>query len=102
MADNVLDSGPPSAKRPKLSSPALSVSASDGNGKNKTFLNHFSLYIFSSSQARLHSSVADCSFPAKLFLDLNWLPLISLLYFPAHLSELIPLHTLLNAYPRLT
>lgn len=33
MADNVLDSGPPSAKRPKLSSPALSVSASDGNGK---------------------------------------------------------------------
>uniref|UniRef100_A0AAY4BVG8 histone acetyltransferase n=1 Tax=Denticeps clupeoides TaxID=299321 RepID=A0AAY4BVG8_9TELE len=31
MADNVLDSGPPSAKRPKLSSPALSVSASDGN-----------------------------------------------------------------------
>lgn len=33
MADNVLESGPPSAKRPKLSSPALSVSASDGNGK---------------------------------------------------------------------
>lgn len=33
MADNVLDSGAPSAKRPKLSSPALSVSASDGNGK---------------------------------------------------------------------
>lgn len=32
MADNVLESGPPSAKRPKLSSPALSVSASDGNG----------------------------------------------------------------------
>lgn len=31
MADNVLESGPPSAKRPKLSSPALS--ASDGNGK---------------------------------------------------------------------
>ncbi|XP_062859186.1 histone acetyltransferase p300 isoform X2 [Trichomycterus rosablanca] len=31
MAENVLDSGPPSAKRPKLSSPALSVSASDGN-----------------------------------------------------------------------
>ncbi|KAF0032436.1 hypothetical protein F2P81_014726 [Scophthalmus maximus] len=31
MADNVLESGPPSAKRPKLSSPALSVSASDGN-----------------------------------------------------------------------
>ena len=40
MADNVLDSGPPSAKRPKLSSPALSVSASDGNGKYfLTFLN---------------------------------------------------------------
>lgn len=32
MADNVLDSGPSSAKRPKLSSPALSGSASDGNG----------------------------------------------------------------------
>uniref|UniRef100_A0A3Q3VT39 histone acetyltransferase n=1 Tax=Mola mola TaxID=94237 RepID=A0A3Q3VT39_MOLML len=31
MAENVLDSGPPSAKRPKLSSPALSASASDGN-----------------------------------------------------------------------
>ncbi|XP_037834605.1 histone acetyltransferase p300 isoform X3 [Kryptolebias marmoratus] len=31
MADNVLESGPPSAKRPKLSSPALSLSASDGN-----------------------------------------------------------------------
>lgn len=30
MAENVLDSGPPSAKRPKLSSPALSASASDG------------------------------------------------------------------------
>lgn len=38
MADNVLDSGAPSAKRPKLSSPALSVSASDGNGK---YLNAF-------------------------------------------------------------
>lgn len=37
MADNVLESGPPSAKRPKLSSPALSVTASDGNGKyNRT------------------------------------------------------------------
>lgn len=33
MAENVLESGPPSAKRPKLSSPALSASASDGNGK---------------------------------------------------------------------
>lgn len=32
MADNVLDSGPSSAKRPKLSSPALSGSASDTNG----------------------------------------------------------------------
>lgn len=32
MADNVLDSGPSSAKRPKLSSPALSGSASDANG----------------------------------------------------------------------
>nr|XP_049614962.1 histone acetyltransferase p300-like [Syngnathus scovelli] len=31
MAENVLDSGPPSAKRPKLSSPALSASANDGN-----------------------------------------------------------------------
>lgn len=37
MADNVLESGPPSAKRPKLSSPALSVSASDGNGKYNVF-----------------------------------------------------------------
>lgn len=37
MADNVLESGPPSAKRPKLSSPALSVSASDGNGKYTFF-----------------------------------------------------------------
>lgn len=36
MADNVLESGPPSAKRPKLSSPALS--ASDGNGKYKCML----------------------------------------------------------------
>lgn len=33
MAENALESGPPSAKRPKLSSPALSASASDGNGK---------------------------------------------------------------------
>ncbi|KAF7204814.1 histone acetyltransferase p300 isoform X1 [Nothobranchius furzeri] len=32
MAENVLDSGPPSAKRPKLSSPALSASASDDFG----------------------------------------------------------------------
>lgn len=38
MADNVLESGPPSAKRPKLSSPALSVSASDGNGKYIAFI----------------------------------------------------------------
>lgn len=38
MADNVLESGPPSAKRPKLSSPALSVSASDGNGKYTAFI----------------------------------------------------------------
>ncbi|XP_022538658.2 histone acetyltransferase p300 isoform X1 [Astyanax mexicanus] len=37
MADNVLDSGPPSAKRPKLSSPALSVSASDGNDFGSLF-----------------------------------------------------------------
>lgn len=40
MADNVLESGPPSAKRPKLSSPALSVSASDGNGKYVYFHLH--------------------------------------------------------------
>lgn len=33
MAENALESGPPSAKRPKLSSPALSASTSDGNGK---------------------------------------------------------------------
>lgn len=39
MAENVLESGPPSAKRPKLSSPALSASASDGNGK------YFLLYL---------------------------------------------------------
>lgn len=38
MAENVLDSGPPSAKRPKLSSPALSASASDGNGKYLFFI----------------------------------------------------------------
>ncbi|KAM9394002.1 histone acetyltransferase p300 isoform 2-T2 [Pholidichthys leucotaenia] len=38
MADNVLDSsGPPSAKRPKLSSPALSVSASEGNDFGSPF-----------------------------------------------------------------
>ncbi|XP_035380966.1 histone acetyltransferase p300 [Electrophorus electricus] len=37
MADSVLDSGPPSAKRPKLSSPALSVSASDGNDFGSLF-----------------------------------------------------------------
>ncbi|KAG7491521.1 hypothetical protein MATL_G00004320 [Megalops atlanticus] len=37
MAENVLDSGPPSAKRPKLSSPALSVSASDGNDFGSLF-----------------------------------------------------------------
>lgn len=37
MADNVLDSGPPSAKRPKLNSPALSVSASDGNDFGSLF-----------------------------------------------------------------
>ncbi|KAK2833764.1 hypothetical protein Q5P01_017653 [Channa striata] len=35
MADNVLESGPPSAKRPKLSSPALS--ASDGNDFGSLF-----------------------------------------------------------------
>ncbi|XP_023685712.2 histone acetyltransferase p300-like isoform X2 [Paramormyrops kingsleyae] len=35
MADNGLDSGPPSAKRPKLSSPALS--ASDGNDFSSLF-----------------------------------------------------------------
>lgn len=43
MADNVLDSGAPSAKRPKLSSPALSVSASDGNGK---YFNAFLILIY--------------------------------------------------------
>lgn len=32
MAENVVEPGPPSAKRPKLSSPALSASASDGTG----------------------------------------------------------------------
>ncbi|KAM9463213.1 histone acetyltransferase p300 isoform 2-T2 [Clarias gariepinus] len=37
MADNVLESGPPSAKRPKLSSPALSASASDGNDFGSLF-----------------------------------------------------------------
>uniref|UniRef100_A0A8C7NL70 histone acetyltransferase n=1 Tax=Oncorhynchus mykiss TaxID=8022 RepID=A0A8C7NL70_ONCMY len=37
MADNVLESGPPSAKRPKLSSPALSVSTSDGNDFSSLF-----------------------------------------------------------------
>lgn len=43
MADNVLDSGAPSAKRPKLSSPALSVSASDGNGK---YFNAFLIFTY--------------------------------------------------------
>uniref|UniRef100_A0A1A8LDQ4 histone acetyltransferase n=1 Tax=Nothobranchius pienaari TaxID=704102 RepID=A0A1A8LDQ4_9TELE len=37
MADNVLESGPPSAKRPKLSSPTLSLSASDGNDFGSLF-----------------------------------------------------------------
>ncbi|GAA6082751.1 histone acetyltransferase p300 isoform X1, partial [Tachysurus ichikawai] len=37
MADNVLDSGPSSAKRPKLSSPALSGSASDANDFSSLF-----------------------------------------------------------------
>ncbi|MBN3293106.1 EP300 acetyltransferase, partial [Polypterus senegalus] len=38
MADNVVDPGPPSAKRPKLSSPALSVSAaSDGTDFGSLF-----------------------------------------------------------------
>ncbi|XP_064419383.1 histone acetyltransferase p300 isoform X2 [Latimeria chalumnae] len=37
MAENVVDSGPPSAKRPKLSSPALSVSASDGTDFGSPF-----------------------------------------------------------------
>ncbi|XP_051987706.1 histone acetyltransferase p300-like isoform X2 [Xyrauchen texanus] len=37
MADKVLDVGPPTAKRPKLSSPALSVSASDGNDFGSLF-----------------------------------------------------------------
>ncbi|XP_017339139.1 histone acetyltransferase p300 isoform X3 [Ictalurus punctatus] len=37
MAENVLESGPPSAKRPKLSSPALSASASDGNDFSSLF-----------------------------------------------------------------
>lgn len=43
MADNVLESGPPSAKRPKLSSPALSVSASDGNGKYRHALTYLQI-----------------------------------------------------------
>uniref|UniRef100_A0A671P770 histone acetyltransferase n=1 Tax=Sinocyclocheilus anshuiensis TaxID=1608454 RepID=A0A671P770_9TELE len=37
MAENILESGPPSAKRPKLSSPALSASASDGNDFGSLF-----------------------------------------------------------------
>ncbi|KAI5087532.1 histone acetyltransferase p300 isoform X7 [Silurus meridionalis] len=37
MADNVLDSGPSSAKRPKLSSPAISGSASDSNDFSSLF-----------------------------------------------------------------
>lgn len=46
MAENVLDSGPPSAKRPKLSSPALSASASDGNGKYYKFFSFFTRPIY--------------------------------------------------------
>ncbi|KAM9424539.1 histone acetyltransferase p300 [Pholidichthys leucotaenia] len=37
MAENVLDPGPPSAKRPKLSSPALSTSASEGTDFGSLF-----------------------------------------------------------------
>nr|XP_048690961.1 histone acetyltransferase p300 isoform X8 [Caretta caretta] len=37
MAENVVEPGPPSAKRPKLSSPALSVSASDGTDFGSLF-----------------------------------------------------------------
>lgn len=37
MAENVVEQGPPSAKRPKLSSPALSVSASDGTDFGSLF-----------------------------------------------------------------
>ena len=34
MADNLLEVGPSNAKRAKLNSPALSVSASDSTGKS--------------------------------------------------------------------
>ncbi|XP_028935153.1 histone acetyltransferase p300 isoform X2 [Ornithorhynchus anatinus] len=37
MAENVVEPGPPSAKRPKLSSPALSVAASDGTDFGSLF-----------------------------------------------------------------
>ncbi|OWK04072.1 hypothetical protein Celaphus_00013764 [Cervus elaphus hippelaphus] len=37
MAENVVEPGPPSAKRPKLSSPALSASASDGTDFGSLF-----------------------------------------------------------------
>lgn len=46
MAENVLDSGPPSAKRPKLSSPALSASASDGNGEYCFVISFVTTWIF--------------------------------------------------------
>ena len=41
MADNLLDVGPPTAKRPKLNSP---LSGSDGPGKNRTF-SFFSFFL---------------------------------------------------------
>ncbi|CDQ86744.1 unnamed protein product [Oncorhynchus mykiss] len=58
MAENVLDSGPPSAKRPKLSSPALSVSASDGNDFGSLFdLEHDLPDELINSSDQLHTSL---------------------------------------------
>lgn len=53
MAENVLDSGPPSAKRPKLSSPALSASASDGNGEYYFVISFVTTWIFKFGNFRL-------------------------------------------------
>lgn len=50
MADNLLDAGPPTAKRPKLNSP---LSGSDGPGKDRKYLH------------RIFKNCTILSFPAK-------------------------------------
>lgn len=55
MADNLLDVGPPTAKRPKLNSP---LSGSDGPGKNRTFF--FCLYKHNSLIKRMCKLATIC------------------------------------------